>query len=157
MIYNNKICAHLCVYACDVNVSVSAPCIIKNLNVNSVKDDLLWRYRPSSPGKLPLARTPPRAASRWTPRAPEAAGLRPPLTGPRACGPPIRPRGTTPRPRPAYPNNTLKLLPHNFRIICVSFNCLFFFLIYLYVFSALYIIQLYTVYQAVVTLKNVVV
>ena len=68
--------------------------------------DLLWRYRPSSPGKLPLARTPPRADSRWTPRAPEVAGLRPPLTGPRTWGPPTRPRGTTPRPRPAWPNNT---------------------------------------------------
>lgn len=90
-----------CVFVCE-----RVDCTTGGEYVISVIDDSLWRYRPSSPGKLPLARTPPRAASRWTPRAPEVAGLRPPLTGPRVWGPPIRPRGTTPRPRPAWPNNT---------------------------------------------------
>ena len=69
-----------------------------------------WRYRPSSPGKLPLARAPQRAGARPPPRATEAA-VRAPLAPPRAGGPPARPRATTPRPRPAWPNN----IPHIIR------------------------------------------
>lgn len=64
------------------------------------------RYRPSSPGKLPLARSPPRTGGRAPPRPPEAATPRPPLGPPRIGGPPARPRATTPRPRPAYTKHT---------------------------------------------------
>lgn len=61
----------------------------------------LWRYRPSSPDKLPLPRAWPRPVGpdRGPPRPPDAAGGRPPLGAP---GPP-RPGpvpGPAPRPRP---------------------------------------------------------
>lgn len=55
------------------------------------------------PGKLPLARGPPRAGCRAAPRPPAAPPRAALLaTPPRTGGPPARPRATTPRPRPAY-------------------------------------------------------
>lgn len=58
------------------------------------------------PGKLPLARAPPRAGCRAAPRPP-VAPPRPALLAeaPRVGGPPARPRATTPRPRPPYIGN----------------------------------------------------